>query len=118
MKIFNFYANIYFLYLLVLTTVGLNTLAQVLLKLGSGKNPFNPYLFSGILAYGLSTIIYIVVLSKSNLSIAYPVIIGLTVLATTIMGVFFLGEKVAPIYWIGIGLMMSGISAIAVGKYY
>jgi small multidrug resistance pump len=107
-----------FLCLLILVTVGLNTLAQVLLKLGSGQNPVNPYLLSGILAYGLSTVVYIVVLSKFNLSVAYPVIIGLTVLATTIMGVFFLGEKVATIHWIGIGLMISGISAIALGKYY
>jgi multidrug transporter EmrE-like cation transporter len=102
--------------LLILTTVGLNTLAQALLKLGSGQSPLNLYLFGGILAYGFSTIFYIVVLGKFNLSVAYPVIIGLTVLATTITGAFFLGEKVATIQWLGIGLMLSGISAIAFGK--
>lgn len=101
--------------LLVLITVGLNTLAQALLKLGSGQNPLNLYLFSGILVYGLSTVFYIVVLGKFNLSVAYPVIIGLTVLATTITGAYFLGEKVATIHWLGIGLMLSGISAIALG---
>jgi multidrug transporter EmrE-like cation transporter len=103
--------------LLVLITVGLNTLAQTLLKLGSGQNPLNPHLFGGILAYGLSTVFYIVVLGKFNLSVAYPVIIGLTVLATTIAGTFFLGEKVATVHWLGIGLMLSGISAIALGKH-
>jgi small multidrug resistance pump len=102
--------------LLVLFTVSLNTLAQVLLKLGSGQNLLNPYLFGGILAYGLSTIFYIVFLGKLNLSIAYPVIIGLTVLATTIAGAFILGEKVPTIHWLGIGLMLSGISVIAFGK--
>ena len=99
--------------LLVLITVALNTLAQALLKLGSGQNPVNPYLLSGILSYGLSTIFYIVVLGKFNLSVAYPVIIGLTVLSTTVTGAYFLGEEVATVQWLGIGLMLSGISAIA-----
>jgi small multidrug resistance pump len=102
--------------LLVLVTVGLNTLAQALLKLGSGQNPLNPYLFGGILAYGLSTIFYIIFLGKLNLSMAYPIIIGLTVLATTITGAVVLGEKVPTMHWLGIGLMLSGISVIAFGK--
>lgn len=101
--------------LLILITVGLNALAQTLLKLGSDQNPLNIYLLGGILAYGLSTIIYIVVLGKFNLSVAYPVIIGLTILATTVSGAYFLGEKVATVHWLGIGLMLSGISAIALG---
>ena len=102
--------------ILILITVGLNTVAQALLKLGSGQNPLNFYLLGGLTAYGLSTIFYIVVLGKFNLSVAYPVIIGLTVLATTITGAFLLDEKVATIQWFGIGLMLSGISAIALGK--
>jgi multidrug transporter EmrE-like cation transporter len=102
--------------LLILMTVGLNTLAQALLKLGSAHNPLNLYLLGGVLVYGLSTIFYIVVLGKFNLSVAYPVIIGLTVLTTTITGSFFLGEKVATIHWLGLGLMLSGISAILFGK--
>ena len=102
--------------LLVLFTVGLNTLAQVLLKLGSGQSPLNLYLFGGILAYGLSTVFYVAFLGKLNLSIAYPVIIGLTVLSTTIIGAFLLGEKVPAMQWLGIGLMLSGISVIAFGK--
>lgn len=102
--------------LLILCTVVLNTIAQALLKLGSGQNPLNPYLCGGILAYGLSTVFYVTFLGKLNLSIAYPVVIGLTVLATTLTGAFLLGEKVATIHWVGIGLMLSGLCAIAFGK--
>jgi multidrug transporter EmrE-like cation transporter len=101
--------------LLILTTVGLNTLAQTLLKLGSGQNLLNIYLIGGILVYGLSTAVYIVVLGKFNLSIAYPIVIGLTVLSATVAGAYFLGEKVTIVQWLGIGLMLSGISAIASG---
>jgi small multidrug resistance pump len=102
--------------LFILITVGLNTVAQVLLKLGSGQNLFNPYLLGGVLTYGLSTIFYILVLGKLTLSAAYPIIIGLTVVFTTITGAFLLGEKVAPNQWTGIGLMLSGILAIAFWK--
>lgn len=102
--------------LLILLTVSLNTLAQALLKLGAGQNPLNPYLGGGILAYGLSTIFYVMFLGKLNLSVAYPVVIGLTLLATTIAGAFLLGEKVTTIHWLGIGLMLSGLCAIAFGK--
>jgi small multidrug resistance pump len=68
-----------------------------------------------VLAYGLSTIVYIFVLGKFNLSVAYPVVIGLTVFCTTITGAYLLGEKVATVQWFGIGLMLSGISAVASG---
>lgn len=102
--------------LLVLTTVGLNTLAQVLLKLGAGQNFLNLHLLGGIIVYGLSTIVYILVLGKFNLSVVYPIVIGLTVFAATFIGAFFLGEKVTNLQWLGIGLMLSGITTIALGK--
>ncbi|HEY9906868.1 MAG TPA: SMR family transporter [Thermosynechococcaceae cyanobacterium] len=102
--------------LLILITVGLNTVAQTLLKLGSGKTPLNFYLLGGLIAYGLSTGFYIVVLGKFNLSVAYPVVIGLTVAATTLTGALMLRETVEMSQWVGIGLMLSGIVAIALGK--
>ena len=101
---------------LILLTVGLNTLAQALLKLGAGPNLLNLYLLGGVAVYGLSTILYILVLGKLNLSLAYPVVIGLTVIFTTLTGAFLLGEKVVPVQWLGMGLMLSGISAIAFGR--
>lgn len=100
---------------MILITVGLNTLAQAFLKLGAGQTFLNLYLLGGVLIYGLSTAFYILVLGKFNLSVAYPVVIGLTVMSTTMVGAFFLGEKIATVHWLGIGLMLSGISAIALG---
>ena len=108
-------SNLVFL-ILILLSVSLNTLAQTLLKQGAGQNPLNIFLFGGLAAYGVSTIFYILVLGKFNLSVAYPVVIGLTVLATTMSGAIILGEKVSSVGWIGVGLMISGIIAIAFGK--
>jgi multidrug transporter EmrE-like cation transporter len=109
--------NIFFAIVFVLITVSLNTLAQALLKLSSGNNLLNIYLFSGIIVYFLSMFSYLMVLNKLNLSIAYPVVIGLTVAATTAVGAFFLREKVTTIHWVGVGLMISGITTIAIGKH-
>ena len=102
--------------LLMALTITLNTIAQVLLKAGSNQNPINPYLMGGVVAYGLSTIIYVVVLGKFNLSVAYPVIIGLTVISTTLMGSVIFKESISPAQWVGIGLMLSGISAVSLGN--
>ncbi|MDJ0632049.1 MAG: SMR family transporter [Xenococcaceae cyanobacterium MO_188.B29] len=101
---------------LIFVTVGLNTMAQVLLKSGATKNILNIYLLGGIVTYGLSTVIYILVLSKFNLSVAYPVVIGLTVIATTVASALLLREKVTSVNWLGIGLMLSGIFAVAFGR--
>ena len=101
---------------LIFLTVALNTMAQVLLKSGANKNILNLYLLGCVVTYGISTIVYILVLSKFNLSVAYPVVIGLTVIATTVAGAFLLKEKVNSVNWLGIGLMLSGICAVAFGK--
>jgi len=96
--------------------VGLNTLAQLLLKLGAGQTFLNFNLLGGVIVYGLSTVVYIFVLGKLNLSAVYPVVIGLTVFSVTVVGALLLNEKVTNIQWIGLGLMLSGISTIAFGK--
>ena len=102
--------------LLIFITVELNTLAQLLLKLGAGQTFLNFNLLGGVVVYGLSTVVYILVLGKLNLSAIYPVVIGLTVFSVTVTGAFLLKEKVTSIQWVGLGLMLSGISTIAWGK--
>ncbi|GAP97613.1 hypothetical protein NIES2104_41600 [Leptolyngbya sp. NIES-2104] len=97
-------------------TVLLNTTAQTLLKLGANQSLLNSYAISGIVAYGVSTLLYLFVLGKMNLSIAYPVVIGLTIIATTISSGMILKESVSVSQWLGIGLMMSAIFAIASSK--
>lgn len=98
---------------LILITVGLNTIAQSLLKLGAGQSLGNPYLISGVIAYGVSTLFYLSVLGKLNLSFAYPIIIGLTIITATLVGQWIFREKIALSHWIGIGLMVSGVLFIA-----
>lgn len=109
-----------FLIVLIFVSVGLNTAGQTLLKLGADANQWNLekifLLGGGIFAYGLSTVLYIVLLSKINLSLAYPIMIGLTLCSTTAVGALILSEKVGFVQWMGVGLILSGLFAIAVGK--
>lgn len=102
--------------LVVLCTAGLNTVAQTLLKLGAGKGLFNPNLAGGLVAYGLSTILYITALSKLDLSFVYPTIIGMTLIATVLVSTFILGELVSPLQWLGTLVIMSGIVLLYIAK--
>lgn len=108
--------NSILLILYLFSAVALNSAGQTLLKLGSGQSPLNFHILGGLVAYGLGTAFYILVLGKFNLSFAYPVVIGLTIIATTISGAILLAEKVSATHWFGIGLVLSGIFVIARGK--
>jgi small multidrug resistance pump len=108
--------NQIYLTFLIVVTIALNATAQSLLKIGADQKSLNLFLLAGVCFYGLSTIIYILVLGKFNLSIAYPIIIGSTVIATVIIGTILFREKVSSTQWVGVGLTISGISAIALGK--
>lgn len=100
-------------FLFIILLAGLNTLAQLLLKSGADRSLFNFYLLGGLSAYGLSAIAYILILSRVNLSLVYPSIIGLSAVTTTIASVLLLKEKVYPINWVGISLIVAGIFALS-----
>ena len=78
----------YINFILIISSVLLNALAQIFLKFGmmqitplnhknnlietSSKIIFNPYIFSGLTSYGISIILWLWVLSKVEVSLAYP----------------------------------------------
>lgn len=98
-------------------TVVLNTLAQTSLKLGTAQpSPINLFIAAGLVLYGGSAVLYIVVLGRLNLSYIYPIMIGLTMIATIFSGIVILHEKVTMGQWIGVGLMLSGLTAIALNQ--
>ncbi len=76
---------------LILTGVILNAAGQLLLKAGTNavghfefhldnvlpiglKLAFNPYILSGMAAYGVSLVVWIMALSRVPVSIAYPML--------------------------------------------
>jgi small multidrug resistance pump len=101
------------IWVLMPIVVVLNTVAQALLKVGAGRGLINRALAGGVLAYGVSTLIYILLLSRAKLSFAYPVVIGATAVATCLASVQILGERVGGLQWLGIALILAGIVCIA-----
>jgi multidrug transporter EmrE-like cation transporter len=107
--------------------IGLGAFGQVSLKYGMSKVSiggvglglvsqvaraiFTPHVLLGFILYGVSSCFWLVVISKWNLSFAYPMI------AIGYIGVVFLSrvlfkEHVAPMQWIGIVMMVGGLAII------
>lgn len=74
----------------------------------------NKPLIAGILIYGLSTIIFIPALSGGELSVLYP-FVGLAYVWVCIYSVFMLKEKMTLLKWIGIFIIILGVSFIGFG---
>ena len=115
---------------LILLTVTLSACAQLSLKLGVAKPnmetaiqsgvvdaliaaSMSPLIWVGLLIYGLSVTIWLWVLSKVDLSVAYP-FVGISFLVTMGFGAFLLNENVTPIRILGTILIASG--CLLVGK--
>jgi small multidrug resistance pump len=104
------------LWILMAAIVVLNTVAQTFLKLGAGKGLVNPALIGGVAAYGLSTLLYVFVLGKANLSFAYPVVIGATAVATCVAGSKVIGESMSGTQWLGVLVIITGIAIVAASR--
>jgi drug/metabolite transporter (DMT)-like permease len=120
----------YLLLGLILLTVTLSACAQLALKLGVAKPSMaqalqgglvdaliaaltSPLIWSGLLIYGLSVAMWLWVLSKVDLSVAYP-FVGVSFLITMAFGALLLNESVTPLRIVGTILIASG--CILVGK--
>jgi multidrug transporter EmrE-like cation transporter len=73
---------------------------------------FTPYVLLGLFLYAVSSCFWLVVLSKWSLSYAYPMI-ATNYLLVVLLSRFFFDEKVVPLQWAGIVLMVSGLMMVA-----
>jgi drug/metabolite transporter (DMT)-like permease len=72
----------------------------------------NPHVVGGLLCYVASTALWLVVLSRTNLSWAYP-IISLGYVLTVLVSCFALGEHVSMQRWLGVVIICVGIFFVA-----
>lgn len=115
---------------LILLTVLMSASAQLVLKLGvtdthlamALKTDFiaallaaisSPFIWLGLIIYGHSVGLWIWVLSKVDLSVAYP-FVGLGFVVTMLFGMFFLQESVTPAR--AIGTLCIVVGCVLVGK--
>ena len=113
------------IYAIALISIILGSLAQYLFKVGMNhvnlnddnisiiKNVLTSLpLISGVLSYGLSLVFWLIVLSKMELSKAYPMV-SLGYVFTLIISYLFLGENINLEKLIGILLIISGVIFIS-----
>jgi drug/metabolite transporter (DMT)-like permease len=114
---------------LILFTVLTNALAQILLKkgmLGMGHLDlkaagfvgaavqviFNPYVFTGLCVFVISMASHLVVLSRVELSFAYP-FLSLAYVVVLAYAFFIFGENVGVMRTAGVALICAGTVLIA-----
>lgn len=112
---------------LILVCVAIGVLGQLLLKKGVTDigelnlttTPFkiikvllNPFVFFGFLSYGLSSILWLIVISKVPLSYAYPMISLSYILVVFLSSVLY-KENINLIRWGGVILISLGVILIS-----
>ena len=120
----------YFVLGIILLTVALSALAQLALKLGV-TNPrmehalqgsvsdaliaasISPLIWTGLAIYVVSVAMWLWVLSKVDLSIAYP-FVGISFLITMAFGALILNENVTSMRFVGTMLIAGG--CVLVGR--
>lgn len=115
---------------LLILSVTCNVTANILLKLGVNKaggfalsqnsivsdlvkTALNPFLIGGLALYGFSFIIWLRVLTISDLSKSYPIFVTIVFILTTIGSVIFLKESVSVVRIAGIAILIAGVFLVA-----
>lgn len=71
----------------------------------------DPVLYAALALYGITTLLWIWILSRVPLSQAYPwVALGAGVVP--LLGRYFFGERLTPLFWIGILLIIIGLTVV------
>jgi len=71
-----------------------------------------PLVFFGLAFYALGAVFWLLVLSKLDLSLAYPML-ALTYILIPLAAQFVLGEQVPTLRWLGVGIIFVGVMVVA-----
>ena len=73
----------------------------------------NPLFLSACVVYAAATLLWVVVLTQFNLSVAYPVVISLSVLFTVLIGIIVFSEPLTIYGALGLASVVIGIMFLA-----
>jgi multidrug transporter EmrE-like cation transporter len=114
---------------LILTGVLLNAGAQLLLKAGvnqvgtihlnwnnlwsaGSRLAFDYYIIGGLFLYVISVVVWILALSRVQVSIAYPML-SIGYIVNALVAWWWLGEDLNPMRVAGIGVLILGVFMVA-----
>ena len=113
---------------LIISGVLLNAFAQMSLKIGMRaigtfsftpgniipigmKVIINPFIVAGLGCYVVSVVVWLLALSRVEVTYAYP-LLSIGYIVTAICGHFFLGENMDVIRWLGVLVICGGVFLI------
>ena len=102
----------------IFLAVLLGTAAQLFLKAGTNAAPvglglaLEPRILAGIGCYAVSLVVWILALSKTPVSVAYPMV-SLGFALNALLAWWLLGEAVTPMRMAGIGVIIVGVFLVA-----
>jgi len=114
-------------YLIMATSIGLAIAGQLLMKKGMmafGTFPvsqllvnvipmfLNPWVFIGFVCFGLSSLFWLVVLSRMELSLVYPMV-SVAYVIVALFSWYFFKENLTVIRWAGILVIILGVILIS-----
>ena len=105
-------------FLYISAAVLLGTAAQLFLKAGTNATPvgfglaLEPRILAGIFCYAVSLVVWILALSKTPVSVAYPMV-SLGFALNALLAWWLLGEAVTPLRMAGIGVIIAGVFLVA-----
>jgi undecaprenyl phosphate-alpha-L-ara4N flippase subunit ArnF len=113
-------------YILLMTAIVVGVTGQLLLKLGMGRQPGFRFIetvglfrnwpvLAGFGCYGISTLLYLQVLAKLELSLAYPTVSLGYVLIIILSRVFF-KEPVSLTRWVAVLIICVGVVFVGMGS--
>jgi multidrug transporter EmrE-like cation transporter len=73
----------------------------------------SPLVITGLACFGLSAVVWVLVLCRTPLSSAYP-FVALGILVTVLAGGAFFGEPITPQKALGVGLVMGGVLLVGI----
>ena len=112
-------------YGLLLIGILIGVVGQLLLKSGMARQPgfrlcdlatltHNVPVICGFCCYGLSTVLYLTVLARLELSLAYPTV-SLGYVLVIIMSRVVFKEPVGPTRWLAAGIICCGVVLVGLG---
>lgn len=118
--------------LLIIVAMLLGAAGQILLKMGMNlvgsldavnwARPLDffvpvfsqPLVWLGLALYGLSSLLWLVVLSRFDLSYAYPMLASMYIVLP-VLSRFLLNESIPPLRWLGMVIVLVGVVLVSRG---
>ena len=102
-----------------------NATANILIKVsmsrisGSGAASIlaaalsQPVFWAGLISFGLALAAYSLVLTRLNLSIAYPIMVSMGLVIVVLVSGFYLNESISILQILGFALIIAGVWLVA-----